>query len=93
MRAYGLRLIAIEEARNYGKIVYIKNMFENGWWEYAYPHLTPPPGSAPGHKQRKPSKKSGIFQSLDTMNLDSVLLKGKVKGGAWHNDPCKCAPD
>ena len=31
MPAYGLRLIAIEEARNYGKIVYIKNVFENGW--------------------------------------------------------------
>ena len=32
-RAYGVRRIAIEEARNYGKIVglYIKNIFENGW--------------------------------------------------------------
>ena len=29
-----LRRIAIEEVRNYGKIVglYIKNIFENGWW-------------------------------------------------------------
>ena len=25
--------IAFEEVRNYGKIVYIKNIFENGWWE------------------------------------------------------------
>ena len=33
---YGVRLIAIEEARNYGKILYMKNIFENGWWEEAY---------------------------------------------------------
>ena len=26
-----VRLIAIEEVRNYGKFVYIKNIFENGW--------------------------------------------------------------
>ena len=48
MRA-GVRRIAIEEVRNYGKIVYIKNVFENGWWEDAYPSSYPP-GSAPGHK-------------------------------------------
>ena len=35
MRTYGVRLIAIEEARNYRKIVYIKNIVENGWWEDA----------------------------------------------------------
>ena len=37
MRAYGVRLIAIEEARNYEKILCIKNIFENSWWEEAYP--------------------------------------------------------
>ena len=37
MRAKGVRLIAIEEVRNYWKIVYIKNIFENGWWVDAYP--------------------------------------------------------
>ena len=49
MRAQGVRLIAIEEIRNYGKIVYIKNIFENGWWRMHTPHLTPldPP---PDHK-------------------------------------------
>ena len=31
MRASGVRLIAIEEVRNYGNIVYLKNNFENGW--------------------------------------------------------------
>ena len=33
MRAYtaqGVRLIALEEVRNYGNIVYIQNTFENG---------------------------------------------------------------
>ena len=28
-----------------------------------------PPGSAPGHKLQKPSKESGIFQSLGTINF------------------------
>ena len=37
-----LRLIAIEEVRNYGKIVSMKNVFENGWWEDAYPSSFPP---------------------------------------------------
>ena len=31
-RAYGVRLIAIEEVRIYRKIICIKNVFENGWW-------------------------------------------------------------
>ena len=30
VHAEGVRLIAMEEIRNYGKIVYIKNIFENG---------------------------------------------------------------
>ena len=32
MRAYSVRLIAIEEVQNYGKVVFIKYIFENGWW-------------------------------------------------------------
>ena len=56
MRALGVRLIAIEEVRNYGKIVCMKNLFENGWWEDAYPSSYPP-----GHNLRKPSIESGIF--------------------------------
>ena len=31
MRAQGVRLIAIEEVRNYEKIVFIKNIVEKGW--------------------------------------------------------------
>ena len=30
MRAEGVRFIAITEVQNYGKIVYIQNIFENG---------------------------------------------------------------
>ena len=45
MRA-GVRLIAIEEVRNCRKIVCIKNIFENGWWEDMHTHhstsLDPP---------------------------------------------------
>ena len=36
MRAKGVRLIVIDEVRNYRKIVCIKNIFENGWWEDTY---------------------------------------------------------
>ena len=34
----------MEKVRNYGKIVFIKSMFENGWWGDASPHpfLDPP---------------------------------------------------
>ena len=70
MRAYDVRLIAIEEVRNYGKIVPIKNIFENGWWKNAYPSSYPR-GSDPGHKLQKPSKESDKFCSF--------LLKGGVK--------------
>ena len=41
MRAKGVRLIAIEEVWYYRKIVYIKNIFENGWWQNAYPSSYP----------------------------------------------------
>ena len=41
MRAQGERLIVIEEVQNYGKIVYIKNSIENGWWRMHAPHPTP----------------------------------------------------
>ena len=58
MRAEGVRLIAIEEVRNHGKIVHIKNIFENGWWEDAYPSCYP--GSTPGHKLQKPSKNISV---------------------------------
>ena len=36
-----------------------------GWMHTLYPI----PGSAPGHKAQKPSKESGIFQSLGTVSF------------------------
>ena len=65
MRTYGVRLIAIKEVRNYRKIVglCIKNVFENGWWEDSY-GISYPSEFAPGHMLQKPSKESGIFQSV-----------------------------
>ena len=58
------RLNAIEEVRNYGKVVYIKNVFE----------------------------KSGIFQSLGTINF-VLFCRVKRGGGALHNAlPPKSAP-
>ena len=66
MHARGVKLIAIEEVHNYRKIVCIKNIFENGWWEDAY-SLSYLSEFTPGHKLQKPSKESGIFQSLGTI--------------------------
>ena len=43
MRALGVRLIVTENVQSYEKIVFNKNMFENGWWEDASPLDPPPP--------------------------------------------------
>ena len=52
MHTKAVRLIAIKKVGNYGKIayipVYIKHIFENGWWQDAYLPLILPPGFAPG---------------------------------------------
>ena len=45
MCAQSVRLIVIKKVPNHGKTVFIKNMFENGWWGRCIPHF--PPGSAP----------------------------------------------
>ena len=42
VRAEGVRFITVEEIRNYGKIVYIENIFENGWWEERIPLILRP---------------------------------------------------
>ena len=74
--------VAIEEVRNYRKIVYIKNTFENGWWEDAYTSSYPS-GFAPGHKLQKPSKESGIFQSLGTISI-VPSTKRQIQNGRRH---------
>ena len=71
-------LIAIKEVRSYGKIVYIKNIFENGWWMNAYPSSYPP-GSVPGHKLQKPSKKFGIFQSFIHCHFIPAICKKQMR--------------
>ena len=45
-------------------------------------------GFATGHKLQKPSKESGMFQSLGTISFVLFLLKGRVKKGeGWYNGP------
>ena len=91
MRAYGVRLIAIEEARNYGKIVYIKNIFRNGWWDdmhTPYPTSLDPP-QAISYKNHQ--KSLAYFNHLAPLLL-FILLKDRVKrrdevGGGGHNAP------
>ena len=75
------------------KKLYTSKMFLNmagGTMHIAYP-LFYPPGSAPGPKLQKPSKESGIFQSLGTITC-SFLLKGRVKRGAIAQCSPKYAP-
>ena len=47
----------MEEVRNHGKIVYIKNIFEITDEKMRTPRSFYPPG----HKLQKPSKESGII--------------------------------
>ena len=53
-----------------------------------------PPESAPGHKLQKPSKESGIVQSLGTTDLVLFTKKQsqKGKGMAQYYPPPKYAP-
>ena len=64
--------------------MYIENIFENGWWEDAYPSSYPR-RSAPGHKQQKPSKKSGkrlaYFSHLALLILFFFTARQSQKGG------------
>ena len=95
MRAYGVRLTAIEEVRNYEKIkklyklAYIKTIFQNGWWEEAYPSSYPP-GSAPGHNLQKPSNTLSLpyFNHLAPLTLLIVAKRqskeGRTGKGSWH---------
>ena len=76
------------KVRNYRKIVCIKSIFENGWWEHAYPSSYPS-GSAPGINYRNHQKNLAYFNHLAPLGYCCFcLLKGGVKkGGAWHNGP------
>ena len=80
MLAYGVRFIAIEKTLNYGKIVYIKNIFENGWWEEAYPSSHPlDPPLAISYKNHQ--KNLAYFSHLAPLILffftkDEVKMRG-----------------
>ena len=63
-----------------------KTFFENDWWEDAYPSSYPS-----GHKVGKPSKKSGLFQSLGTISFTLFTKRQSQKGGHGPMPP-KYAP-
>ena len=65
---------------------YIRSIVENGWWEDACSssYHPIPPVSASGHKLQKPSKESGIFQSLGTIKF-VLFAKRQNQRGAWPN--------
>ena len=46
--------------------------------------LHPTPGSAPSHTLHKLSKKSGIFQSLGTINFVLFYQNGRAKRRGGH---------
>ena len=97
MRAFCVRLIATEEAQNYGKIVglYITNILHDGWWGNAIASSYPP-GSAPGHTLQKPWKESGIFQSsliLLFFTKRQIKRRGQGEGEGTTPPPPKYAPD
>ena len=79
-RALGVRLIVIEEVRNYGKILYIKSTFENGWWENAYPSSYPldPPLAI---SYRNHQKSLVYFSNLTPLILFYFTKKQSYKGG------------
>ena len=76
---------AIKEVRNCGKIAYIKSIFENGWWEDAYPSSYPP-GSAPGHRLQKPLSLA-YFSNLTPLILFYFTKKQSQKGGMAQSFP------
>ena len=82
LRAEGVRLIAMEEVRNYGKIVYIKNIFEMAGGRVHTPHPTPLAISYRNHQ-----KSLAYFSHLAPL-ISFFFTKGhsqKKGGGAWPN--------
>ena len=72
-------LIVIQVFRNYEKL-YLSKTFLN-WLLILLPE------SASGNKLRKPSKESGIFQSLGTINLVLFTKWLSQKGGGMAQSP------
>ena len=66
------------------RVGYMRNIFENGGWEDAHPSSYPS-----GHKLRKPSKESGIFQSLGTISFvlfykSNQFIIGEITVEQYH---------
>ena len=80
MCAQGVKLVAIEEVRNYGKIVYIKNIVENGWWRMRTSHPTPlDPPLAISYKNHQNSL--AYLSHLAPLVLFFFTKKAESKGG------------
>ena len=75
-----------QRGSNYGKIVYIKSIFENGWWKNAYPSSYPP-GSAPGHKLQNRQKSLAYFSHLAPLNLFFFTKEPSQKEGMVQCSP------
>ena len=87
MRAKGVRVIQV--VQNYGKIIYIKNIFKNGWKEDAHPSSYPS-GSAPGRKlvlDKNHQKSLAHFSHLAPLILFFFTKKQMQKGGIAQCPP------
>ena len=62
----------------YGKIVYIKNIFENGWWEDAYPTSYPLAMTYRNHQ------KSLVYFSPLAPLILFLFTKGQSQKGGGH---------
>ena len=87
MCAQCVKLVAIKEVRNYGKIVYINNIFENGLWGMHTPHPTPlDPSLAINYRNHQ--KSLAYFSHLIPLILFFFTKRRGQKGGrgAWPNE-------
>ena len=88
MRASGVKLIAIEEVRNHGKLYAIKIFLKMAVGRMHSAHISSYPfACTPGHKLQKPPKGSGKFQSLGTISFVLFYEKEESKGGHGTMDP------
>ena len=76
LRAEGVRLIAMEEVRNYGKIAYIKSIFEMAGGRMHTPHPTTLAVSYRNHQ-----KSLAYFSHLAPLILFLFTKRRSQKGG------------
>ena len=89
-RAYGVRLIAIEEVPNYRKIVCIKSILKMAGGRMHTPHPTPL-DSPLAISYRNRQKNLAYFSHLALLILFLFTKRQSQKGGAWHSG--FCGPD